>query len=466
MGTPSQVEPQAAPASAVQSAEPVSGAAFLTQMLDNMAGGQPTAAPEQPVVQPVGGTTPPPVQPSVAPAQPSLQPTAPVTPPPQPQSPVPPPAPVTPPAPTDYSTRYGGEAPSADPLSQAQQIPEIPEPPSIPAPQNMDANQNHSWAAMRAQMNAARRMAEDFRTKYNQLLESSQKFQEEKVNFGEAMNKKDEEIKALQDEIGRTDLTKSPAFREKYDTPVYQVCDEISKTLMANGYEQQQADDFARQVIQASREELPNMLSELPSYVQGLIMVNADRADHLLADREQALENWRQSAEGLAAVEARGSAVVNAQKVAGYVGKALDIIHEMPVGNGKPPAYQVDEPTFVADRDAKENQFRAWAQNAPMEQLYAAALEGFMAPKTYEMLDQVMKENQELRQALAGRARVAPPITPAPATSVWGQPPPPPPPPTPTVKTAGFEEVPEAELSPSKAFMQQALASMFGGQQR
>ena len=337
----------------------------------------------------------------------------------------------------DYSNRYSPDVP-ADPLANLQSLPELAPEQQIAQPQNMNEQQNHSWAAMRAQMNANRRQAEEFRNKYNELVESTKKFQAERTSFGEQLNKKDEEIKALQDEIGRTDLTRSPAFQEKYDAPLRAVQDDVARTLVDNGYTQDQAMEAARQILTADRKQIPDMIRELPTHVQGIIMVNAEKADNMWAARAQALDDWRNSAEGLAAVEARGSAIVNAQKIDQLATRAIEMIRSMPVDKGKAPAYQVVDPVFVADRDAKEQQFKAWVQQAPDEQKYAAMLEGFMAPKTYEMLEAVMQENMQLKQALSGRARLSsPPVSAFPGS--WA-PPPPPPPKAPVVNKDGYSE--------------------------
>ena len=318
----------------------------------------------------------------------------------------------------------------------------------------MNEQQNHSWAAMRAQSNSYRKQAEEFRNKYNQLVESTKRFQAEKTSFGEELNKRDEQIKALQDEIGRTDLTRSPAFREKYDVPLQEVQSDIARTLVDNGYSNDNAMEFASKVLTAERSQIPDMIRELPTHVQGIIMVNAEKADGLWNARSQALDDWRTSAEGLAAVEARGSAMVNAQRIDQLTQQAMDIIHSMPAANGQIPAYQVVDPLFVADRNAKEQQFKAWVQQAPEEQKYAAMLEGFMAPKTYEMLENMMKENMELKQALNNRGRLsAPPIYPS--HSTWA-PPPPPPPPRPTVQQNGYEEI-EA-VNPAQAVARSIMA--------
>ena len=337
----------------------------------------------------------------------------------------------------DYTSRYSGGA-SVDPLSSLQMIPELAPEQQIAQPQNMNEQQNHSWAAMRAQMNANRRQAEEFRTKYNELVEFTKKYKDERAEFGKQLNKKDEEIKALQDEVGRTDLTRSPAFQEKYDAPLRAVQDDVARTLVDNGYTQDQAMDAARQILTADRKQIPDMIRELPTHVQGIIMVNAEKADNMWAARAQALDDWRNSAEGLAAVEARGSAIVNAQKIDKLTNEAFDIIRTMNSTRGAIPAYQVIDPVFVADREAKEQQFRAWVREAPESQRFAAMLEGFMAPKTYEMLETVMQENMQLKQALSGRARLSsPPVSAFPGS--WA-PPPPPPPKAPVVNKDGYSE--------------------------
>ena len=318
----------------------------------------------------------------------------------------------------------------------------------------MNEQQNHSWAAMRAQSNSYRKQAEEFRNKYNQLVESTKGFQAEKTTFGEELNKRDEQIRKLQDEIGMMDLTRSPAFQEKYDAPLQDVQADIARTLVDNGYSQDRAMELAGQIMTSEHDQVPGMIRELPVHVQGMIMVNTEKADGLWAARSKALDDWRTSAEGLAAVEARGSAMVNAQRIDQLTQKAMDIIHSMPAANGQIPAYQVVDPVFVADRNAKEQQFKAWVQQAPEEQKYAAMLEGFMAPKTYEMLENMMRENMELKQALNSRGRLASPPVHA-SHSTWA-PPPPPPPPRPTVQQNGYEEI-EA-VNPAQAVARSIMA--------
>lgn len=420
----SQPEP-AAPASpkepGVGDASSDSGVAFVKNLFG--AGGEP----------PPGAVVPPasPVVPQPAPGAA-----------PQPQNPAPnPPPPVRTQVPDgqpsnlDFGGRYGAE--TQDPAAGLESLPEIPPDQPVAAPQNLDEKQNHAFAGMRAQLGAMRRVAEDYRNKYNGVVEEFKKFQSEKTAFAEQLNQKDAKIKQLEDDIGRTDLSKSPEFREKYDAPIAKIRDDVSGILIANGLDNAQAAALAEQILTAEPGKVPELVSQLPTHVQGMIMIHSQNAEKLWGERDAALENWRQSAEGLAATASRGSAIIAAQKIDQLANKAIQIVKSLPVNKGSVPAFQVTDPTFVADRDAKERQFLAWIQQAPEEQKYAAMFEGFMAPKTYEMLQQTWTENQQLKEFIATRGRIAtPPI--AATHGAVPVPAPAPAPATPTVSTDGY----------------------------
>ena len=447
----------------VVSASTGEGASFLREVLTPQAPGPVPQAPgiAQPPAQP--GVAPTPVQPAMPPAPPVAPP---VPPPVQPAAqsaglpaqPVAQPAvqPPPAPAPVDYGGRYAGPQAPADPLASLQEAPALaPEAPVVP-PQNMNEQQNHAWAAIRAQSSQNRWLAEEYRGKYNQIVESTRKFQEERTAFGEQLNAKDKRITELEDEIGRMDLTRSSAFQEKYDRPIQAVCADIARTLEDNGQSPEAAMSLAREVLTVEKAQIPSLIASLPTHVQGIIMVNAEKADQMYAARDQALADWRTSAEGLAAVQERGNSLVAAQHMDKMAEAAVGIIRSMP-SDVRPPAYQVVDPAFAADRDAQERKFRSWVSQAPEEQKYAAMLEGFMAPKTYEMLEHVMAENAQLRQIVASRGRLAaPPVASAPGYT----PPPPPPPPQqpPTVRDNGFSQAPSGDMA--QQFLAQILPGM------
>ena len=289
----------------------------------------------------------------------------------------------------------------------------------------MSEQQNHAWAGLRAQASANRKAAEESLRKYNELVTQTKKFQEERKEFGEQLNAKDKEIENLRNEIGRIDLSRSPEFQEKYEAPIFNVQQEIINTLVANGMTERDAGSLSEQVLTASEDDFPELVGHLPTHVQGILALKTQEAARLFDARLHALDDWRTSQEGLAAVANRGSALIEAQRRDNLANQAIETLRSMPISK-RVPSYQVTDPVFVADREKHEAEFRSWIQEAPVEQQYAAMLEGFMAPKTYEMLAEYARENAELKQALYSRARANPrissgasapvaPVAPAPA---------------------------------------------------
>lgn len=401
------------------------GASFLRAVFDQT-GAPPTPQPA-PTEPALAEPTPPIPQ---APAQP-----VPPQPAPQPAPPQPNPAPA--PQPNYYSNRYSNDAP-ADPLSSLAEIPAPAAQPDIQQPQNLSEQQNHAWAALRAQANQARREAESLREKYNEIVGLTKGIQQERSGFGEKLNEKDKEIENLRNEIGRLDLSRSPEFQEKYETPIVALRDDISRTLLDNGLTQADADSLATQIVQADLNDVPDLISQFPTHVQGIMMIKAQEADRLFDSRQHALDDWKTSQTGLAAVANRGSALIEAQRRDGLVTKAIEMVRSLPISKGQIPAYQVTDPAFVADRVSHENEFRAWVQESTPEQQYAMMLEGFMAPKTYEMLNTFAQENAQLKQALYGHTRAANPRVTVGDSTFRPPMPPAPPQQAPTLKTAGF----------------------------
>lgn len=386
--------------------------------------------------------------------------------PPQPQAPMPlPPAPQPsqlppgPPPVRDFASRFGG-AEVDDPIASLEHLPDLAPEQKIEQPQNLDERQNHAWAAMRAQLSEYRKQAEEFRQKYNGIVDSAKDFQNEKTGFGEKLNQKDARIKELEDEIGKIDLSRSSEFKERYDAPIAKIRDDVSALLIANGYDAEQSNELAKQIVMTESSKVPEMLTNLPNHVQGMIMIHAQNADKLWGEREQALDNWKQSADGLAAVAARASAGLSAQHIAQLAEKAIATAKGLPADQ-LAPAFQVtDDQKFIADRDAQEQKFKAWVQSAPEEQKYVAMFEGFMAGKTYEMLQQTWLENQQLKGLLYQRGRLGtPPVYPT--RTAAPQPPAPPPAKEQTVATVGAVA---ASQNDGVEYAQRFMSAMAAGQ--
>lgn len=420
-----------------------SGASFAESLLSGIP--RPAYAPPNPeAVNPQAPAVP----------QPAPQPVQVPAVPPQPPAPTPEPAPQH----VSLSDRYSN-ASAADPMATLEKLPELQPEQQVAAPQNMPDNANHAWAAIRAQASQYRRQAEEFRNKYNEVVDGARKFADERKAFEDRIAALEKERVSLQDDIGRMDLTRSVQFREQYDKPILEVQSDIARTLIDNGIDKEQAVRAAEQIVTSDRDDVPQLLSNLPTYAQGIVMVAFDKADKLYAQREHAISEWRQTQEGLDQSSTRGRVIADARHTLELANDAINLVRSLPESKGMVPAFQVTEPTFAADREQKVDQFKSWVQNAPEDQRMAAMFEGFMAPKTYEMLDQVMRENLQLKEALASRSRlVSPPVNSWTPPAVPTQPPPPPPQ-APTVATDGYSMA--GGPGGASEFLQQLMASQF-----
>lgn len=347
-------------------------------------------------------------------AQPKPQPA------PQPQPPVvvtptPTPQPQPPPTIAGPTDRFGTQKP-ASPLDNLEALQPLPALEDVAAPQDMGEKAGHAFAALKAKMKEERKRAEEFLGKYNALVESTKGFVDEKSKFADALNAKDNEIKQLQDDLGKIELSRSPAFREKFDAPINQKCLEIAAVLEQNGVPKEEAQQRAVALVSADPAQLADAIANLPTLAQGEIGIRARDARKIMVDREAELAEWRKSQIGLSEVQHREDNVRFAQHAAELADKAIADIRALTPDKGQIPAYVVTDKDFASERDAREAAFKEWFVRAPEEQKVSAMLEGFMAIKTYEMLQQTMLENMQLKQALAIRlGAAAPRVSPTPA---------------------------------------------------
>lgn len=335
---------------------------------------------------------------------------------PQPAAAVPSARPVAPAAPVQPFDRYGGPSAVADPLSNLEQLQQPPPLEDVQAPQDMGEKAGHAFAALKARMKEERKRAEEYLGKYNALVDSTKGFVDEKAKFADALNAKDNEIKQLQDDLGKIELSRSPAFREKYDAPLDATCLEIAAVLEQNGVPKDQAQQKAYGIMTTDPAALPDVIADLPSLAQGEISIRARTARKILADREAELAEWRKSQIGLEEVHARENDVRYAQHAAELADKAILDVRALTSTTGQIPAYAVTDKDFAAERDAREAAFKEWFVRAPEDQKVSAMLEGFMAVQTYKMLQQTMVENLQLKQALMSRGSFRnPPAMPTPS---------------------------------------------------
>ena len=300
--------------------------------------------------------------------------------------------------------RYGVGDPQPDPLKNLEVIPDLEPLADVAQPENMGDKANYAFASLKSKVHAERKRAEEFLQKYNALVESTKGFVDEKAAFADALNAKDRELKQIQDDLGKIELSRSPVFKQKYDSPLEDICAAMAEVLRNDGVEDEQSYNMAYDIMTADPADVPGMIADRPALAQGELVIHARNAQKILEDRQAELDDWRNSQAGFDAVAQRQNSIQFAQHMDEMAGKAVQILHSLAPEQGQVPAYAVVDPDFSRAREEKEAQFKQWLSRAPEDQRYAAMLEGFMAPLTYQMLQQTTVENMQLKQALSSRA--------------------------------------------------------------
>ena len=371
---------------------------------------------EPQVVQtPVASAQPPVPTPTPAPAP--VQPAPPAQPTPPPAQP---PAPPPPPAPQTLADRYSGQ----QPVQQDAPIPDIPQEQQITLPQdeNDRSGIGHAFAASRAESRQYRQLAEQFKQRLEAAAAEKAKFLEEKAALEKQILDGQTKAKSLEDQIGKLDLERSPAFQDKYDKPVLAIRDQLAQEFERNGLKPDDAANLANSVLNANTvDEVPELLASLPNAVQGMAIYKWQEATGLFNQRDQALTEWRQTQTGLEQVNGKEAAVMTAQRRQELCDTGFDRVSKV--------VTFWSDPAFDKYRQAQEGNVKAWYSQASDDQLAAAAIEGaLVAPFAYAQIEALQNLVAELQGRLQGHTRLAsPPVAPY----FSGSQPPPPPPPAP-----------------------------------
>ena len=312
------------------------------------------------------------------------------------------PMPQQPVSPDGFAARFA--VPSPDNPAETP-IPEVPPEQQVRLPEGAPDNVGHAFAAARAETRRYRQLAEDMRRQLEAERAERDTFSKKEADLARQLTDAQRKYSELEDKLGRIDLTQSKDFQDKYDVPLQAVQDDIAKALVDNGIRSGDAESLAREIMLA--DDPTSMMSELPAVTQGMIMYKLREANGLWAGREQALNEWRSTQAGLAEVSSRDGAVVNSQRRAELADVAFERIRP------KAPTLQWDDPDYNPRRDAAIEKAKAWYQQAPDDQVAAAAMEGFMAPFAYEVIDNLAAKVRDLQDQLAGRRQLAsPPVSP------------------------------------------------------
>lgn len=408
-GTPKPFDPSSIDPNLVKSADPAGDLAskLAAGAIKIMTGQeQPTA----PTPDPTTVTTPAPAAPAPTVATPASAAPAPAAPAPT----VTPPAQTPPAAPApssaadlNLSDRYAKPDPNAQP--EVPTLEPVPDQQDIRLPENTAENVGHAFAMARAETKKFRDLAEQYRQQVEQVKADYANYAQRETAITEKLTAAENRSRDLEEQIGKLDLERSPAFRSKFDEPIAQKQASLASDLVGCGVPQPEADQLAEQIITAKdHQSVQELVATLSPQAQGVAFIRFNEADALFAQRENALNEWRQTTAGLEQVATREGIVSDAQHRNEMSTLGLERVASVV------PQNIWTDPEFVAYRDQVVEKVKAWYGQAPEDQIASAAIEGaLVAPYAYQVIQQLGETIVKLRTQLDAKSRISsPPVSP------------------------------------------------------
>lgn len=316
-------------------------------------------------------------------------------------------------------------------------VPETPQTPATDpgsdpaAPENLDPKANDAWKHLKQLLKASRADNETLRQQLDQVTKGAGAVAQERAQFADAIKQRDDQIKELEERIGKLDLAATPEFRQQYDKPIDDVVTQIKDVLAAESDLQPEAiADVAENLLEASDTEFNQMVGKLPASVQGSLLDKRVKFANLMAARDHAVREWRTTQSGVAAVDDQQKLVERATRRRDMAEAAIEFATKI-----TPPQDRVSvlgESVYADDVRNVTESFRGFMQEAKDEEIARAAYQGFLVPvmqRQVAFLAQALEEMRNYAYTLKGAA--VPPVS---AIRLKGAEPSPAPAPAPVVR--------------------------------
>ena len=251
-----------------------------------------------------------------APAQPPTTPAAPAAPS-QPAAPAQPTAPAQPAAQLSAPgvvTREQLHGMFSNPKVQPAEVSAtsaVPPDDPIAEPENMGDKAKNAWAELRSRERALRQAVSERQKQIDELVTAQEKFQQERTQLAEALQKKDDELKKANDKLGKLDLSGSIEFRQRYDQPLQQSVANLDQVIndTIEGADSPETIEKIRQfIVRSDDNAFQEYIAGLPVDSQGALIEKRRTFIELYAQRQQAIEKWQETSKGLTATAAQQNA--------------------------------------------------------------------------------------------------------------------------------------------------------------
>ena len=302
--------------------------------------------------------------------------------------------------------------PSAEPQEPASPD-DIPEDPPGEKP---SARSRHAWAQLRS-------MVKEREAELEQIQKDLEERDRRLAAMAEEVKNKEEAAKDLEERLGRTNLSQSPRFQEKYNAQFHKLADRVQRTLTQyGGVNEEQARAVADRVMTATPKEIAELSKKLDPAIAGAIVTASADAQALWTERQQELDNWRESttadAQQLAQRDAVASTKARREMADNAIKQALEFGVDL---------YNTENADIAEFAQEATEQFQGFAQSATHEELMQLAALGNALPAYMEVMNVQQERINQLEElvkshgyALNIPGETSAPAPPAPAPQDTG----------------------------------------------
>jgi hypothetical protein len=214
-----------------------------------------------------------------------------------------------------------------------------------------------------------------------------------------------QKARQLEDELGKIDLTRSPAFRSQYDDKINQVGGKMVQTLISEGVDQNEAVQFVRQVIAetkpAARERL---IRDMAPGLEGTLSGLALQIDEVTQTRAAALEKWRETQAALSEVETRQRVAEITGKVDEVTGAAVSEVLKL----GNPYFMKTDDADWNKEVEQRVAQVKGVLLTGDFAKIAPLVAEGLTAADLRMRYSALLKQKREVDAELDAVLKGAP----------------------------------------------------------
>ena len=267
--------------------------------------------------------------------------------------------------------------------------------------ENTGDKAKNAWAELRSRERALRQAVSERQKQIDELVTAQEKFQQERTQLAEALQKKDDELKKANDKLGKLDLSGSIEFRQRYDQPLQQSVANLDQVIhdTIEGADSPETIEKIRQfIVRSDDSAFQEYIAGLPVDSQGALIEKRRTFIELYAQRQQAIEKWQETSKGLTATAAQQNAADAALARQRNAEAAIRFnMVELPQDKR---AYVLTDAEFGEDVRNANEEFKAFMQTATDEEMARAAYLGHLIPSMNRALLLALKECREFQEAL------------------------------------------------------------------